>query len=133
IGLHDGAVPDGRIVLDAPDGPQLVYSAVTRAVRLVFEAYLANRAVLRLERGNDVSFAETQRDQPKLRVFWGQWFGFARVGHEKAARSTQRRLGMASEALIGIVPRAQPVGIGVELRKCRVELTQAGDRCALRH
>ena len=53
------------------------------------------------------------------------------IGHQEAARAAQRRLGVAGEALIGIVAGAQPVRIGMELRKHRVELAGARDLRAI--
>src|SRR5262249_5446929 len=40
---------------------------------------------------------------------------------EKAARTAERRLEVASEALIGVVTSAQAVGVGMELWKDRIE------------
>jgi len=40
---------------------------------------------------------------------------------------------VAAEALVGIVPRAEPVRIGSELRKGRIELAASRDGRALRH
>src|SRR5258707_14954797 len=40
---------------------------------------------------------------------------------------------MANKALVGIVARAQAVGIGMELREYRIELAQADNRRAIRH
>src|SRR5215831_8751174 len=108
-------------------------AAIARTVGLVLETYLANRAVLRLERRDNVLLAEAQRNQPKLRVFRRQRLCVSRIRHEEPTRSTQRRLSMAGEALIGVVAGAQSIGIGVQLREGRIELAEARDRRALRH
>src|SRR5215470_3449628 len=40
---------------------------------------------------------------------------------------------MAQEALVGVVPRTQAIGVGMELREYRIELAQAHDGRTRRH
>src|SRR5713101_4879596 len=106
---------------------------VARAVRLEFEADFPDRAVLLFEHEHHVLLAEAIWHQPEHRVFRQHRRPLARIGDEEPARAAECRLGMAQEALVGIVARAQAVGIGVELREYRIELAQAHDWRAVRY
>ena len=121
IGLHDRAIRDRRVILDAANDPELMHATVARAVRLVLEAHFANGPVLLLERRDRVLLAEAVRDQPEHRIFRAATPLPARIGDEEAAGAAERRLRMAGEALVRVVARAQPIGIRVELGKDRIE------------
>jgi hypothetical protein len=110
-----------------------MHAPVARAVGLVFEADFPNRAVLLFEHRHHILLAKAKRHQAEQRVFWQHRYRLAGIGNEEPARAAERRLGMAQEALVGIVARAQTVGIGVELREYRIELPQPCDRRAVRY
>src|SRR6266849_10173144 len=105
-----------------------MHAAVARAVRIELEANFPYRAVLLFEHGHHVLLAEPMRHQAEQGVFRHHWRPLSGIGDDEAARTAQGRLGVTDEALIGIVTRAQPVGISVELREYRIELAQSHDR-----
>src|ERR1700724_2288994 len=102
-------------------------AAIARAVWFSLEADFPDRTKLLLERRDHIAFAEAVGDQAEHRVFRRQRRALAGVGDEEAARAAQGRLGMAQQALLGIVPGTQAVGVGMELRKDRIELAEPGD------
>src|SRR5262249_25525585 len=127
------AAGDRRIFGDAGDDPELMDAAIGRAVGIVFEADLPDRAVLLLERRHHISFAEAVGHQAKQRVFRWLRRALAGIGDDEAARAAQGRLGMAQQALVGIVPGTEAIGVGVELREYRIELAEPGDGRTLRY
>ena len=133
IGLLDATGGDRRVILDAADHPQLMYAAITRAVGFVLKANLPDRSELLFEGWDDVLFSKAMRDKPEHRVLRQHRIGAAGVGHDEPARSAQGRLGMTQKALVGIVPRAEAIGIGVELGEEGVQLSLAYYRRSHRH
>ncbi len=110
-----------------------MHAAVARAVGLVLETNFPDRAGLLFERGDDVLLAEAIRHQPEHWVFRLHRRALSGIGDEKSARATQRRLGVAKEALVSIVMRTKPIGVGVELREYRIKFAHAHDRRTVRH
>jgi hypothetical protein len=107
-------------------------AAIAGAVGIVFKADFADRAQLLLERWYDILFAEAVRDEPEQWIFRQSRDRLAGVGHDEPAGAAEGRLGMAQEALVGVVPCAEPVRVGVELRKERIEFALADYRRAHR-
>src|SRR5215475_245863 len=99
-----------------------MHAAVAGTVLIELEADFPDRPVLLFERGHRVLLAETQRHQAEQRVFRHLRRALAGIWDEEAARAAERRLGMAQQALVGVMAGAETVGIGVELRENRVEL-----------
>src|SRR5262249_32824658 len=111
--------------------PKLMYAAVgnrvvlliaqdiSAAVGLVDEADLPNRPILLFKVRHDVLFAKTMRNKIELRVFGlprrAAGGDLRRIGDEESARSAQRRLEMAGEALVRVVARRHGGGDGGEL------------------
>ena len=83
----------------------------------------ATETLVRSGRGSE-ALATDGRSSAKAR---------SRVGDEESAGAAECRLRVACETLIGIVPRAQSVRIGRELRKQRIKLAAIGDRRSVRH
>src|SRR5262249_52144491 len=108
-----------------------MHSTIPRRIRLVFEAHLANRAVLLLEGWDDILSAEAVWYQPKLRILCLLWSGIGRIWDDDYAGASELRLGMAHEALIGVMPCVCIVVIGSDLREQRIQFT--GNRGAIRH
>jgi hypothetical protein len=133
IRLRQGAIGEGRIIGDARHDPKLMHAAVAGAVGLVFEADFPDRAVLLFEDGNHVLLAEAIWHQPEHRVFRQHRRPLSGIWHDKSAGTAEGRLGVAQEALVGVVTRAEAVGVGMELRKYGIELAHSRDRRAVRH
>ena len=108
-------------------------STVRGAVGFAFEAHFANRTKAMFEAWYNVLPAIPMWHQVKLRVFSLLWLLATRIRNEKAARSAEHRLCMAGKALIGIVPRSQAVGVGMELGKHRIEFSQSCNGRAIGH
>jgi hypothetical protein len=133
VGLPDGAILDGRIVVDAGHDPQLMHAAVARTVGFVFEAHLADRPKLLFKGRDDVLLAEAVRNQLEHWIFRRQRRPLSGIGNQEAARATQGRLRMTQQALLGVVAGSETIGIGVELGKQGIELAVAGHRRAVHH
>src|SRR5260370_27973794 len=108
-------------------------SAIGCAVGFVFESHFPNRTELMLKTWDDVLPPIPVWHQAELWILRLMGSLVARIGNDEAARSSEHGLRVAGKALIGVVPRAQTVGIGVELGEHRVEFAQTGDRLAVRH
>ena len=86
-----------------------------------------------LEARHHIAAAEAVREQVELRILRRararrpEARQIDRVGNKEAARAAEGRMTMAAEALIGIMPGAEAVRIGGELRKGRIELAQPVD------
>src|SRR5713101_140517 len=110
-----------------------MYSAIRCAIGLVFESHFPNRTELMLKTRDDVLPPIPVRHQAELGILRLMGTLVAGIGNDEAARSSEHRLRVAGKALIGVVPRAQAVGIGVELGEHRVELAQTSDRRTVGH
>src|SRR5215813_11420334 len=126
IGLGEGAVGNRWIVRTSAHRPELMHTAVSRAVGVELESNFSNGAELFLKDGDYVLPSEAMGNQPELRILRRLRNRLARIGNDEPARSTKDGVGMTDEALISVMPRAQPVGIGASLGKHRIQL--AGNR-----
>src|SRR5262245_43554208 len=131
IGLGKSAVGNRWIVRTPAHRPELMHTAISRAVGVELETHFPDGAELFLEDGDYVLPSEAMGKQPELRVLRRLRNRLARIGNDEPARSTQDRVSMTDEALISVVPRAQSVGIGARLGKHRIQF--AGNRRAIRY
>src|SRR5512133_1828097 len=104
-----------------------MHTAVSSAVRLVFEAHFADGAELVFKTRNRVLAAVAVRDQAKLGILGGPGSFVAGVGNEEASRASQGRLRVTGKTLVGVVAGAKSVGVGMELGENRVEFALIGD------
>ena len=79
-----------------------MHTPVARAVGIELKAGFQYRTKLREERGHYILFAEAVRNQIEIRVLRD----LALLGRDKSSRSTEHRLCMADEALVGVMPGA---------------------------
>src|SRR5262245_30032861 len=126
IGLGEGAVGNRWIVRTPAHRPELMHTAISRAVGVELEAHFSNGAELFLKDGDYILPSEAMGNQPELRILRRLRNRIAWIGNDEPARSTQDWVSMTYEALISVMPRAQPVGIGASLGKHWIQL--AGDR-----
>jgi hypothetical protein len=56
-------------------------------------------------------------NEPELRILRRLRNSIAWIGNDESSGTTQDRVSVTDETLIGVVPSAQPVGIGANLRK----------------
>src|SRR5215510_11838715 len=131
IGLGEGAVGNRWIVRTPAHRPELMHTAISRAVGVELEAHFSNGAELFLKDGDYILPSEAMGNQPELRILRRLRNRLARIWNDETARSTQYGVSMTDEALISVMPRAQPVGIGSSLGKHRIQL--AGDRRTFRY
>jgi hypothetical protein len=101
---------------------------VRRAIGFVLEPHLSNRSKLLFETRHDVLPPVATRYQVKLRILRLPRSRVGRIRNKEAPGSAKRRLSVARETLVGVVPRSQAIGIGVKLRKHGIELAQSRDR-----
>src|SRR6516164_845069 len=99
-----------------------MHAAVARAVGVEFEADFPDRAELLFEHGHHIPLAEAIGHQPEQRIFGRHRCALPGIGDDESARTAQGRLSMAYKTLIGIVTRAQPIGISMKLRENWVKL-----------
>src|SRR5262249_28631633 len=131
IRLGKSAVGNRWIVRTPAHRPELMHTAISRAVGVELETHFPDGAELFLEDGDYVLPSEAMGNQPKLRILRRLRNRLARIGNDEPARSTQDRVSMTDEALISVVPRAQSVGIGARLGKHRIQF--AGNRRTIRY
>src|SRR5215467_14634282 len=112
IRLGKSAVRNRWIVRNPPHRPELMHSAISRTVCVELETHFPDGAELFLEDRDYVLLSEAMWNQPELRILRLLRNGIARIWNYEPARSTQNRVSMTDEALIGVMPRAQSVGIG---------------------
>ena len=92
--------------------------------------------ILQLEARHHVPLAEAEREQPEhwvLRLLRRELTLRSGIGHEESPGAAKGRLRVTAKTLVGIVPGAEPVRIGGELRERRIELSASGDGRSLRH
>src|SRR5215468_7886970 len=108
-----------------------MHTAVSRAVSVELETHFPDGAELFLEGGDFVPPSEAMGNQPELRILSRLRNRLARIWNDEPSRSTQDGVSMTDEALIGVMPRAQSVGIGASLGKHRIQF--AGNRRTIRY
>src|SRR5262249_19590719 len=122
IRLGKSAVGNRRIIRTPANRPELMHAAISRAVGVEFETHFSDGAELFLEDRDYVLPSEAMRNQPELRILRRLRNRIVRIGNDEPTRPTKDRVSMADEALIGVMPRAQSIGIGAFLGKRRIQL-----------
>src|SRR5262249_44941143 len=107
---------------------------VAITIDLIDEAYLADRPILMLEAWHHILFTEPVRDEIELRVFgrtcrcWPRPGQIHRIWNKESSGSAEHGMAVASETLIRVVSGAQPIRVGSELWKDRIQFHQSVDR-----
>jgi len=100
-----------------------MYTAITSAVGVELEAHLADRSVLLLKDRNDVLSSKTMGNEPKLRILRRLRGRVCWIRNYESSGTAKDWVTVTNEALIGVVPSAQPVGIGANLREDGIQFT----------
>src|SRR5258708_39554690 len=108
-----------------------MHTAISSAVGVKLKSHFTDGAVLLFKDGDNVLPPEAVRNQPELRILRRLRNSVARIGNDKPTRTTQDRMSVAHKALIGIMPGAQPVGIGANLGENGIQF--AGNRGTIRY
>jgi hypothetical protein len=94
-----------------------MHTPISRTVGVKLESHFTDGAVLLFKDWDNVLSSESMRNEPKLRILRRLRKGIAWIGNDESSGTTKDRVSVTDEALIGVVPSAQPVGIGSNLRK----------------
>jgi hypothetical protein len=104
-------------------------ATVSRSVGTQLESHLTDRPVLFLKSGHRIQPPKAMRDQTELGILSGLRYRIAGVGNNKTTRPAQHRVSMTNKTLISVMTCSQSVGVGMNLRKVRIEF--AGNRRAV--